>query len=278
MPFTRTTTEPSTTPLVTVKFAGLMLLEDGAGDTCAIGIHRWAPQHSFQVMLIVNKPQRPPTVIRLRSGPLEGPFVIRLDPVKSADFKAYAANGAQLDAEGDLLRNVHNATNYPLDYRWRLNLRKLHPNAQRNEGANPIVQLETGVLYTPNLTPVNLDPKLVKENGETQPLYRFAADLAAAIQPPANTTVQLEWRELGQLQVQPLPRSRNLDPAGTTYTVAFLNDPPLSAPKSHDEIAEYYKILTVGGDLIPPEHRWELTYATNVRTDEIPCMPGTLEP
>ena len=277
MPFTRTATQPSTNPTVTLKFAGLMTLEPSGADTCDVGIHRWAPTHTFQVVLIVNKPDRPLTVIRLRSGPLESNFMIRLDPGQ-ADFKAYAAT------PGDAIeRNEANARDYPLDYRWALNLREyLHSEAQRNEGAAQIVQLKTGLLYTPNLTPVILKPELISLHPTMppapKPLYRFAADLAVAIQRPANTKIRLEWREMGQRQELFLPRDIDVVEPRTTYTVAFLNDPGLNAPASHDEITEYYKILSVRGQPIDPDDRWRLQYAPGQRTDEIPCMPGTLEP
>lgn len=277
MPFTRTATQPLTNATVTLKFAGLMTLEPSGADTCDVGIHRWAPTHTFQVMLIVNKPDRPLTVIRLRSGPLESNFVIRLDPGQP-DFKAYAAtSGLAID------RNEANARDFPLDYRWAINLREyLHSEAQRNEGAEKTVQIKTGVLYTPNLTPVNLRPELISVHPTMppppKPLFRFAADLAVAIQRPANTRIRLEWREMGQRQVVLLPRDIDLVEPRTTYTVAFMNDPEVTTPLSHDEITEYYKILSVRGQPIDPDDRWRLQYANGLRTDEIPCMPGTLEP
>ncbi|HKO98902.1 MAG TPA: hypothetical protein VJU86_18015 [Pyrinomonadaceae bacterium] len=271
MPFTTTSTQPSINALVTVKFAGLMLLKPGPNDTCTVGVHRWASTHTFQVILVVHKRGRPPSFIRLLTGPLNDDFVIRLNPDHAGDFKAFAATPGTLEANND------NARDYPLDYRWRLNLKQFHPNADYNEGATPEVKLKTGVLYTSNLTPEDLDPKLVRPDVPLPlPLKYFAADLAVAIQPPATSKVILEWRELGEPQGISLPRER--DEEGTTYTVSLMNDPPISYPATHDELALYYKILMVGGQLIPIEQRWRMTYAYNERLDEIPCMPGTLEP
>lgn len=282
MPFVTTTTPPSINPPIKVEFAGLMLLS-GVTNTCEVGVHRWTSTHSFQVSLIVSKPpdpvsgaQYPPTMLRIFTGPLDDDFEIALRsitdppaPDPADDFKAYAAAGA-------FTRDYATAASNPLDFRWALNLRGKHPEARRNKGAEPIIKLKTGVLYTPTLTLVDLEPKLIR-NTTVEELYRFAADLAVAIQRPANTNVRLKWIEKGEERTLTLPR--RVDPDGTKYVISVMNDPPMSVPETHDEIADYYKILTVGGALIPAAERWRLQYQqTFERTDEIPCMPGTLEP
>jgi hypothetical protein len=268
MPFTPTTNPPLTNPLVTVEFAGLILLSPGADNTCDIGIHRWAPTHAFQVMLIVNKPNRPSTLVRLIAGPLTGSLAIRLEPAPThGDFQVFAATTAPFDR--------FNPQNNELDYRWTINLRDRHPGADINEGARPIVTLSTGLLYTPNLTARGLDPKLTKGTVSIS-LNRIAADLAAAIQPPTGGRVKLEWSEFGISHSLTLKRDE--DPPGTTYTVSLINDPPIGSPTEHDELDLYYRVLTLGGVPIPFPDRWHLEYADDEKTDEIPCMPVTLEP
>ena len=269
MPFTPTDIPPSTSPLVTMEFAGQMLLSPGADNTCNIGVNRWTLTHTFQVMLIVNKPNRPSTLVRLIAGPLTGALTIRLEPAPThGDFKVFAATPDPFDRF-----DIHNNE---LDYRWRINLRERHPGADINDGARPLVTLSTGVLFTPNLTPLWLKPRLTKDT-VTISLNRIAADLAAAIQPPANTGVKLDWSEFGVPQSLTLPR--RYDPPYTTYTVSLINEPPMSSVPEHNELDLYYRVLTLGGVPIPYPDHWRLEYDDHdEKTDEIPCMPVTLEP
>jgi hypothetical protein len=269
MPFTPTINPPSINPFLTVEFAGLMLLSPGPGNTCNIGIHHWSLIHTFQVMLIVNKPGHPPTLVRLLTGPLTGQLAITLDPQPAqGDFQVFAPTTPPFIRQS--------SGNDARDYRFAINLRDLHPSADYNDGARPIATLSTGVLYTSNLSPDDLDPKFVRGTLPPIRLYYISADLAAAIQPPTNTNVKLTWSELGEPQSLILPRRR--DPAGTTYTVSLINEPPISSPPEHDELGLYYKVLTVNGAPIPSLEHWRLEYAYDEKTDEIPCMSVTLEP
>jgi hypothetical protein len=264
MPFTETNTPPVTKPKVTVRFAGLMLLKPGDNNTCEIGIHKFSSTHMFQVMLIVSKPDRPPTLLRLFTGPLTAPFAISASAPGSG-FQAFAATAAPF------VRNDPN--NHELDYRWALDLTSLHPNADFNDGARPVVTLNAGVLYTPTLTRSGLGLDLVQGNAK-KPQHRVAADLAASIEVPSNNVVRLAWSDLGDPQTLDLPRS--LDPEGTTYTISLMNDPPISSPAVHDELALYYKVLEVNGAPVPDVDRGRLNVKDAQKTDEIPCLPVTL--
>ena len=64
MAFIRTTGVPSPNTTVTVSFAGLLALRSGPTESCEIGVHRFSSDHTFQVMLVVKKPNRPPRLIR----------------------------------------------------------------------------------------------------------------------------------------------------------------------------------------------------------------------
>src|SRR5262245_20634996 len=165
MPFTPTNVPPSTTPLVTVAFSGLILLRPGANNTCEIGVHRFTRDHQFHVVLVVERleqqnptpppatvpPPLPPEIVPLLVGPLFAPFSISLEPDPGAgDFKVFAK-----DPFNRLVPPSH-----PLDYRWAINFRDLHLNLDFNEGARPVGTLKTGVLYTPNLTDPSLAPTL----------------------------------------------------------------------------------------------------------------------
>jgi hypothetical protein len=254
-----------------VEFAGLLLLRPRANNTCEIGIHRWTATHMFQVMLIVNKPNRPSTLVRLIAGPLTGPLAIGLDPSPtSGDFQAFAPTPPPF------VPTPNPSDNIARDYRWAINMYALNPYADYSDGARPVATLSTGVLYTANLTPQDLEPKLIRGILPPIPLYHISADLAAAIQPPANTNVKLEWSEFGESKSLVLPRRH--DPPNTTYTISLINEPPMSSTPEHDELGLYYKVLVANGAPIPILEHWRLQYAYSERTDEIPCMPVLLEP
>src|SRR5690242_8902022 len=145
MPFTPTNIEPSPNSKVTVTFAGLMLLRQGVGNTLEVGIHKFSPTHSFQVILVANKPNRPPRLIRLLSGPLFSDFEMIVDPNPATGIQKFVASPDPFD------RNHPN--NNLIDFRWSINVRSLpgHDEVDFNDGAKPIAKLNAGVLYTPNL-------------------------------------------------------------------------------------------------------------------------------
>ena len=268
MPFSPITTPLPATPRVTVQFAGLMLLKPGAGNSCEVGIHRFSSTHAFQVVLVVRKPNRPPTLIRLLNGPLLRPLAINVLPDPGTGVQAYAPTAEPFVRSS--------GANDVSDFRWALNFRALHPDADFNDGARPVATLNAGVLFTPNLTPAALEPELVV-NRVTTRLYRLAADLAVAIDLPAGSPgrVILTWDELGDRQTLTLPRP--LDSDDTTYTISLLNNPPISNPEEHDEMYLYYKVLEAHGNPIPRSSRRQLNFvSSDPTTDEIPCSPVML--
>lgn len=268
MPFATTNNVPSTNPKVTVKFAGLLLLKPAAGDNCEIGIHRFSGIHSFQVMLIVNKPNRPPTVVRLITGSLTSDLAITVNPRPSAGFAVFE------DAVFD--RTLPNSNE--LDHRWALNVRSLadHSDVDYNNGGRPVATLNAGVLYTPTLSPEHLNPELVRGLDIT-PLNRIAAELAASIE-MTTETVTIAWHELGEPQ-PPVVLPRPLDPPNTNYTIVLMNDPPISSPTAHDELALYYKVLRKpGGFEVLNDQKFRLEIPYPHKTDEIPCLPLELNP
>ena len=270
MPFTPTDIEPCPRSKVTVTFAGLMLLRPGADNTLEVGVHKYNRDHTFQVLLVVNKPQRPPRVIRLLTGSLMDDFNMIVEPAPEAGIQKFVASNGEFDRG--------NPNNHPLDFRWAINLRALpgHEEVDFNDGAKPIARLNTGVLYTPNLTRSGLEP-LLKWGNEEKQLHRFSADLAASVELPEDTGMTLSWTELGKSQELVLPRDPP-DPEGTTYTVVLLNDPAYSDPVPHDELEEYYKILEIRGQPVSEDIQCRIELPPDHKTDEIPCLAGVLEP
>src|SRR5690242_7804787 len=235
MPFTPTNIAPSTTPMVTVAFSGLIVLRPDANNnqTCEIGVHKFSRDHHFQVLLIVERFAQPnptpppptipvplpPIVVPLLVGPLFAPFTISRDPDPTpgaGDFTVFAR-----DPFNRVLPGSH-----PLDHRWAINFKDLHLNAQANDGVQPIGTLKTGVLYTPHLCDPDLEPTLVRQGQPDFPLNQIASSLAVSIDvpvnPPAQTHVNFQWQDLGDPVNLVLPRDGD-DPSTTRYTIHFIN-------------------------------------------------------
>jgi hypothetical protein len=268
MPFPTTTIQPLTAiAKVTVKFSGLIMLKPDASNDCEIGINRFSPDHTFQIILIVRKPQRPPTLIRLVTGSLTRPLAINLTPDPGTGVQTFAPT------PGPFVRT--NTGNNEFDFRWALDLRETHAGIDFNDGARPVATLNAGTLYTPTLTRIGLNPELVQGTSPRTRLSRIAGDLAAAISSlPAGSTVELTWDEFGEPRRLSLPR--RFDPPNTTYTISLMNDPPVMSATIHDELALYYKVLQASGAPIPIASRCRLTFSPGPTTDEIPCMPIVL--
>lgn len=259
--FSTTQTRPTINSRVTVRCSGLLLLKPGPeGNTCEIGVHRTATSpHSFQVMLIVNKPDQPLTFIRLLTGPLTSEFNIEVQP-ETTGFQVFEGYPGPF--------NRSNSRNDPCDSRWAVDMAALHPGVDFNDGARPVVKLNEGILYTGNLTRENLRPLLGRPDTNGEPQFRLAADLAVAIDLHPEGKVMLSWENGQNLE---LPRP--LDAPGTTYTIVLLNEPPGLGGQAHDEFPEYYGVLEVDGKPVPEEERFVLDFDGQPTTDEIPCMP-----
>jgi len=263
MPFTVTNTPPNVNSKVTVKFAGLMLLRPNGNFNCDIGIHRFAPGHMFQAMLIVNKPGLPPTLIRLTTGPLMTDLTITANPPNTG-FRVYAKDNNLFDPA--------NPNNDRLDHRWTIDLYKRNPGINfLDEGTKPFATLNDGTLYASNLSKEDLKPVLVRGEHEREELIYVAADLSASIELPGQAILMMSWREFGKPKSLKLPRDvdQNLS---ATYTIVLLNDPPSTELASHDELALYYDVVRKNGQEVPNNEKWQLIYEGG-KSDEIPCLP-----
>jgi len=273
MPFATTTTRPDTNARVTIKFAGLMLLKPGVRNSCEIGIHRLSDTHSFQAMVIVSKPDRAPSLIRLLTGPLTGSFGISITPTAATGATSAPDPGVQAFTPTTTAFDRSREDNDELDIRWALDMRQMQASdVDFNAGARPIARLNTGILYTSNLTRRELNPELVRGTIR-RPLHRFSADLAAAIHLPDRSRLELTWDEGGEPREFRLPRRVDRHDPETTYTVVLLNDPPITTAAAHDELAYYYEVLEHRGASISGPDRYTMAFTSGPTTDEIPCMP-----
>lgn len=280
MPFQTTATAPCANSKVTVVFSGLVVFRPGADNTCEVGIHRFSTSHQTQLLLMVNKPNKPPMVLPLLRGPLTTDFSIGLHingiPLAN-DFTVFAPTPEPFDrlAAGNDIR----------DYRWAVNFKEVHPNVNINSGAQPFVKLKTGVLFAPHLTRLGLNPRLTRRNAEGEEeivaLNRIAASMAVAINPTGDSKVLLSWNDLGDKFDRVLPRDTDEEEPNTSYTVFVINDPPGLSTPAHSEMLLYYKVLEdqITSSAINEEAQYKLKYDTEgSRTDEIPCLEGRLDP
>lgn len=277
MPFTPTTTPPKTDAKITVAVAGLMVLESAAGDTCEIGIHRFDKDHTFQASLIVQKPNRPPRLIRLQTGIPTSDFTINL-------YTSTAFVGVRAFVPTASFNRDDKVDNL-LDCRWGFNVRSLpnHANVKRGPGASPLVKLNTGILYTPTLSRPGQSIKQVCGSTSTN-LNRVAADLAFAIDMPGDLTlptspkVMINWTNFGKPQDLVLPRPGEEGETTTTYTLWLLNDPAVIDPTAHDELKLYYDVLEKNGGQVPNIEQCRLDIGAAPKSDQIPCLPVLLDP
>lgn len=271
MAFATTNNAPSTNPKVSLMFSGLMVLKPGAAaNTCEVGLHKLDRGHNLQVILVVNKANRPPILSHLVTGPLTSNFEISplANPLPPPDFKVF-----ERDPFDRTTQNSHE-----LDHRWAINLGLKHPGVEINDGALPAVTLNTGVLYTPNLTNPLLDPTLARVNTPDDKLNQIAPNLAVSIDLSPGQRIIFKGRDQGAPLELILPRLEDVR-GDETYTLAFINEPPGRNSPPHDEFSLYYRILEVGGAEIPAEERFKLKFEQkSVRSDEIPCMPTTRNP
>jgi len=271
MAFEMTNVPPPTTPRVSLTFSGLMILKPGtAARTCEIGVQKFERDHLFQVMLILNRPNRPPVGAAVFTGPLVTPFTIRraVNPPAAPDFKVYEVT------RFDRTVPVPATTPPPFDHRWALNLALKHPRVDINEDTKPVITLNTGVLYTPSLTSSTFSPRFERNGTPDDRLNQFAPSLAVSIEPEGR--IIFEGVDSGLPLHLELPRAE--DPPDMTYTLAFVNEPPSFALPPHDEFAFYYRMIQVDGSEIREGDRFRLRFGPQVRLDEIPCMPTTKNP
>ncbi len=266
MPFNIAPAPPDTAPPITVLLSGLMVVQPGQNNTCEIGIHKFSNEHLFQIILTVNKPNRPAVLVPLFIGPLLSPFEIGLatNPEPAPDFNAYSRDPFDRTLP----------TSDEFDYRWAISFGTKHPTARPNDGVKPVVTMKTGTLYTPNLSKPALTPRLTRTGSLDDDLKQFASHLAVSITPPPGVKLLLKGLDLGDPLEFLLPRDG--DPAGTKYTLALINEPPNLLAPAHDEFGLYYKVFEDGsGSAISDSVRFKLEFAGGTRSDEVPCMPVT---
>jgi hypothetical protein len=280
MPFDRSTVPLPTSPDVTVELTGLLLfMPANNSSSCAIGVHRTAPDHKLEIALVVCEPGKPPCLVPLHSGNLESePFSIRVTP-DSHRVSAWKPTLLPFDRA--------NPANDETDLQWAVDINQMHPEGLNCINVHPCVTIYDGIFYTRKKSKEEkVDVDLVRGTSHTN-LHSIAGTIGVAITLSGQSKVLLDWRNSAGPQTENLPREGDLP--GTTYVLSIRNVPPPPATTpGHNEMAHYYEVLRrLDGSEVPAEQKFDLNVTLKPveetrpgirKTDEIPCMPTIFGP
>lgn len=287
MPFKETNSLP-TSPLVTVFFRGLLLINpNAAGTSCEIGVHRRAADHYPTIAIVGRKRNGDEFVIEFISGPPRG----RSFSISAQPPKGHAPAAGEVSAYLPALEypepfDREHGKNDDKDFRWAVDLEgpEFHDGqlGADEAGTLPGIVMSHGVFYTALLTDKREITVTRRGGGVGKPekdLQRIAQFVGAHIVPPEGHTLLVEWEDRGVAKSMSLPRPED---EGATYQIYVRNDPPgFIQETSHDELELYYDVIRQGGSAIGVGDRFSLK-AEPVRkeplltTDRIPCMPVVL--
>ena len=265
---------PAALPLVKVFFNGLMIVKpDANGNECEIFVHKTATDHEFSVEIRLKVPNKPDEIRMRHLGQLQ-----RIDPANGKQgfmLTTTAAHGVFRYA------GPTTSTADPLNPEVVFDLDRLHhgKTAVNTANAEPAIFMNDALFYCAQKTVPGLQVEL--RNAQTgavvpPPLTQICSVLGANIY---GTSVDVRWREHGQLRV--LSLSNNI-PTDAHWEVYFVNDPafvphPNPGQQPHDELGEYYKILPN----VPNSEKLKLFF-TNIPqepfteadkgSNRIPCM------
>ena len=254
MPFKSQFALPATLPLVKVFFNGLMIAKpNAAGSECDVFVHKTGTDHDLSIEIRLKQPNKPDEILMRHLGPLqllqttqEGKkigFILTKDSPQGV-FEYVGAATTEVDT---------------LSFPRVFDLNTLHfgKTAVDKPSAEPSILINDATFYCAAKTVPGLEAELRNATTGTviAPLREFCSILGANIY---GTSVNVAWREKGQVQAFPLT---NNIPANAYYEVYFANDPPFvprptGDQQPHDELGEYYKILPN----VPAPERLKVVY------------------
>lgn len=276
------TFQPTTqlpTDQITVLFKGLVVLSALADGTCEAGIHRLTDDH-FLIIEIRARTANSDTLVMRHAGPLTREFSLKVDPPLNPTPGVFAFQ--PITAPFDRSKDPA-APNDFLDFRWKIDLHDpdfFHPPNTLQTfplALTPRLTISNGTFFTFKLTD-KIKAQSVSPVAGTSPkdLNRLAAVIGARIE--LNGTV---LRVEGDDVPNPLILPRPGDQVGTKYEISILNEPlAIGTQPDPDELSRYYDVLRQkpGGAVVPSGQRFKIDPKSNLRTDEIPCMPVVLGP
>ncbi len=271
MPFTQVQAMPNKPPTVRIFMTGQLMLQPNAeSSACEVLVNRSAPNHHLTIEVREKRNDQPDEIMMRHYGPLafretepiDGLLISR-HPAGSVSMYTgkWSKFGDALTAAIDLRSEEFHASN------------ELSIDLQ---ATRPSIMIEDGIFHTAARTSDKLKMKLTKGK-EQRDMPSFATLIGANIYLEENEALNLSWREMGIKKALSLTKSKE----GATYEIYIINDPLFEnaeAAKTHDELAEYYKVLPT----VPTHERLKLDVefpetaapAPAPRgTSRIPCMP-----
>lgn len=260
-------------PIVTVDFSGLLVVRCLNSRTCEIAV-LYSPPHKFKISLEVNEPDNATRTIPIYSG---------TSPVTFSIAGTVASGVSAFEAPGPFSRDP--LKDRGRDFRWAIDLEgdefhreflDVDMTKIRSTGI-----ITSGVFYSAERTDEVSLPNITRTRGGVpHGMSSITGVIGARIDVASGSHLNLEVQEgTNAPKLISLPRDRE-DKPGTTYVIRISNEPPEGTTTDPDELLNYYQVLKkrVGGNILDGE-KWKL--APNppsmvVSTDEIPCMPITL--
>jgi len=270
MPFTPVQAMPNKPPNVRIFMTGQLMLQPNAeSSACEVFVNRSAPNHHLTIEVREKRNDQPDEILMRHYGPLafrnmdppvDGLLIAR-EPAGSVSMYTgrWGKFGDALTAAIDLRSEEFHASN-----ELRIDL----------DATRPSIMIQDGIFHTAARTSDKLKMKLRRGNKEERDMPSFATLIGANIYLEEGEALNLSWREMGIKKALSLKKSKE----GATYEIYIINDPLFENPeaaKTHDELAEYYKVLPT----VPTDERLKLDVEfpqaapAERGTSRTPCMP-----
>jgi len=284
MPFTQVQEMPNTPPTVRIFLTGqLMLQPDAESKSCEVFVNRSAPNHHLTVEVREKRPGQPDAILMRHHGPLEFREPDVQPVVEGLLIKRIALSQAtgELEPAGSIGMYTGAATPFGEALNLAIDLRSegFHPSNAMTvdfDAARPSILIQDGTFHTAfKFSPDDVEVKLVRAGENPRTLEPFASLIGVNIYLNEGEFIVMNWRELGLSRTLSMTKPKV---EGTTYEVYIINDPLYENEedlKSHDELAEYYKVLPS----VPTEDRFKMAVefkqpeTSHKGTSKSPCMP-----
>jgi hypothetical protein len=233
-----------TNPTVRVFFSGLMILEPLANNNCQVFVHNSSIDHNLSIEVRRKQPGRADIIVMRILDHLsftaadpshDHGLLIRTIGITGGPKGVKSYTGVNASPEGVRLRETFNMTT----------IHDVAPGAVDVIGGRPSILFDDATFYTANVSILNAELRK-KDGSKTITLTQVPTIIGANIYLDATKPaemVNLSWRQHGRDINLNLKQSTDF-----TYEIYINNEPlfeedSVTAPFSHDEFDEYYKIL-----------------------------------
>lgn len=253
MPF-HTTKELPPNPAIRVFFSGQMIIRPAEdGESCEVFVNRVADNHVVSVEVREKREGHPDAVLMRYFGPFAP---IPNQPINGLRLQAAKRKGLRMYAGGDLPTGESS-----LELALDLTDKEFHdqPLEVNTDLGRPSIFVDDGFFYTAEKTPDAVLVTLNQGGKELRPVNRLANLIGCNIyqqDQDDDDFLTMNWMENGAPKVFELK-----PPNSTIWEVYILNEPLFINPtgaEEHDELKEFYKILTT----VPPQDQFKFEVDT----------------